>query len=36
MNSRFAHTTSSERKRSFLLTIVQGRRFANGVSRNAL
>jgi hypothetical protein len=34
--SHFAHATSSECSPSFVLTIVQGRRFANGFSQNAL
>jgi hypothetical protein len=35
-NNHFAHTISSEFKHSLLLTIVQGRCFANDFSQNAL
>jgi hypothetical protein len=36
MNSHFSSTTSREYKTSLLLTIVQGRSFANGSSQNVL
>jgi hypothetical protein len=36
MNNHFTQTTSSDCKPSLLLTIVQGRCFANGISQHAL